>query len=61
MGLDERKLYLFYTASAASRALGQRSLDRIHHRTLNRDKEVGAGAIQGQLNAILNWGQAHRR
>lgn len=58
MSPDEKKLYLFYTASAASRALGQRSLDRIHQRTKNRDKDADGGAIEGQLKAILNWGQA---
>lgn len=57
VGDNDQKLFLFYKPTATSRALGQKSLDRIYTRQINRDTETSGPAIQAQLKSILDWGQ----
>jgi pimeloyl-ACP methyl ester carboxylesterase len=57
MNPDDQKLYLFYTATPASRALGARSLERIHQRREQRDPDTAKPAVQAQLKSILAWAQ----
>ncbi len=54
---DESKLYLFYSPSESSRAIGKRILEKMKERQIDRDKEVTQDSIAAQLQAILSWGQ----
>ncbi|WP_179412700.1 alpha/beta fold hydrolase [Mucilaginibacter sp. E4BP6] len=57
MSPEDVKLFLFYSPSARSRALGKESLARIHKRTINRDPEASNESIMLQLKSILAWAQ----
>ncbi len=57
MSPEEQKLFLFYSSTPTSRALGQESLARINKRTVNRDQDTRTTAIQAQLTAMLRWAQ----
>lgn len=57
MSPDDQKLYLFYTPTPGSRALGARSLERIHQRREQRDPDTAKPAVQAQLKSILTWAQ----
>lgn len=56
MNPNDQKLYLFYTTTPYSRALGEQAQLRINGRTENRDPDTKLPSIQAQLQAILNWG-----
>jgi len=55
MGPEEQKLYLFYSPSANSQAIGKQVQLRIHSRKINRDTDATNTAIMAQLQAILDW------
>jgi pimeloyl-ACP methyl ester carboxylesterase len=54
---DESKLYLFYSPSESSRAIGKRIIEKMKERQTDRDPDASQEAIMAQLNAILSWGQ----
>ena len=53
----EGKLFLFYSQSPISRALGEASLSRINKRTIDRAPDTSGPSIQAQLKSILEWAQ----
>lgn len=57
MSPDEQKLYLFYSPSTHSQAMGKLALARIHKRIINRDPEASQEAVMAQLKSILAWAQ----
>lgn len=54
----ERFLFIFFTASAASRSKGRATLGRLYERQADRDEETVLPAVQAQMTAITNWGKA---
>ncbi|QHS62979.1 alpha/beta fold hydrolase [Chitinophaga agri] len=54
----ERFLFIFFTASEASRSKGRATLGRLYERQADRDEETVLPAVQAQMTAITNWGKA---
>ncbi|MFP9097800.1 alpha/beta fold hydrolase [Flavobacterium sp. RHBU_24] len=52
----ERFLYIFFTATDASRAKGKETLQRLFTRTEDRDRETAQESILAQMTAITRWG-----
>lgn len=52
----ERFLYIFFTATEASRTKGQETLKRLFARTEDRDRETIQDSILAQMTAITRWG-----
>ena len=54
----ERFLFIFFTASEASRSKGKATLGRLFERQQDRDADASMEAVQAQMTAITNWGKA---
>lgn len=52
---EDPRLFLFYSKSPESIALGRESLARVKERKENRVPPTGMAAIQAQVKAILGW------
>ncbi|KOS06123.1 hypothetical protein AM493_08815 [Flavobacterium akiainvivens] len=52
----ERFLYIFFTATEASRAKGKETLQRLFTRTEDRDRETVQESVLAQMTAITRWG-----
>lgn len=55
--LQDPKLFLFFTSSAASRGAGKAFLARLKERRSDRDKPITIAAFLRQLTAITAWGR----
>jgi len=54
---NDQKLYLFYSPSEESRAIGKSVLESMHKRQIDRDPNATQESIMAQLQAIIAWGQ----
>ncbi len=52
----ERFLYIFFTATEASRTKGKETLQRLCTRTEDRDRETVQESVLAQMTAITRWG-----
>lgn len=52
------KEFLFFNRNAAGKTAAKEFIQRLHERTVDRDKTVGIGILRTQLNAIKKYGRS---
>ncbi len=52
------KEFLFFNRNAAGKTAAKEFIQRLHERTVDRDKTVGIGILRTQLDAIKKYGRS---